>query len=120
MSHPFGRLRAGSRAKNAQGWDTRRFFGSEVKVKIKVKGNGQECPFYTGKFKGNINVKGQRCALLCVPPLRQAQGRLLRKERARMGHPRRFFGLEIKVKIKVKGNREELSHLHVRGCKLEG
>jgi hypothetical protein len=28
------------------------------KIKINVKGNGQECPFHTGKVKGRVNVKG--------------------------------------------------------------
>jgi hypothetical protein len=27
------------------------------KVKINVKGNGQECPFHTGNNQGNINFK---------------------------------------------------------------
>jgi hypothetical protein len=49
--------------------------------KIKIKGSGQECPLHTG----NVNFKGVRCGLRSVPPLRQAQGRLLLTERARMG-----------------------------------
>jgi hypothetical protein len=43
------------------------------KVKSKVKGNGQECLSHTGK----VNVKGERCGRLCVPPLRQALGCIL-------------------------------------------
>jgi hypothetical protein len=34
-----------------------RAFGIKVKIKVNVKGNGQECPFHTGKSKSNVNVK---------------------------------------------------------------
>jgi len=31
---------------------------SLINIKSDVKGNGQECPFHTGKVKGKVNVKG--------------------------------------------------------------
>jgi hypothetical protein len=74
----------------------RRFLGWEIKVKIKVKGSGQGRPLHTGKGKSNVNVKGTRCGRRSVPPLRT--------ERARMGHPRRFLGWEVKIQIKIKIN----------------
>jgi hypothetical protein len=59
-----------------------------------------------------VNVKGARCRRLYLPPLRQAQGRLLRRKRARMGHPRLFLGRDVEgetnVKSKVKNGGQSL------------
>jgi|SRR5580700_5148297 hypothetical protein len=55
---PFGKLKAGSFAKDAKDGAPSSDEGA-VEVKINLNGNGQDCPFYTGesplKPKGGLN-----------------------------------------------------------------
>jgi hypothetical protein len=70
----------------------------EVTIKVNVKGNGQECLFHTGQGRRQHQRQRLTSRRRSLPPLRQAQGRLLRKERARMGHPRGFWDRKSKSK----------------------
>jgi hypothetical protein len=58
-----------------------RTFGIKVKIKGKVKGNGQECPFHA--CKSNINVKSGASGVC---------GSHLSQKRRKMGHPRLVLG----------------------------
>jgi hypothetical protein len=53
-----------------------RAFGVKVKIKVNVKGNGQECPFHTGK--SNSDVKNGAAGV---------RGSHLSQKTRKMGHP---------------------------------
>ena len=122
VPHPFGELRAGSFAKDAQGWGSLSFLGGqEVKsptsrkgrekwgtpsdkgggeVKVKVKGNGEGVRS-TGHVNINSNVKTGAAGV---------RGSHLSQRTRKMGHPLLFL-----VYKEVKDPRALTLHRHGRG-----
>jgi hypothetical protein len=70
--------------KGREKWGTQVKVKIDIKIKPNIKGNGQEFPFHTGKVKSNVNVKGECCGRLCVPPF---------AKNAKDGAPSAFFGM---------------------------
>jgi hypothetical protein len=102
LFHGCAGVRGGTRIPTSR--KGREKWGTQVRVKRQHQRQRQrtEVSAPHGQGQKQDQLQERRCRRPSVPPLRQAQGRLLRKERARMGHPQRFLGREVKVKIKVK------------------